>query len=558
MRAEAGPLQQRHRGVLGQFQDPLVEVEPGELAVEIEGGVVDPPIVLRGPRLIAGLRRHGRASARGSPRRRLQCAPVAGGELRHRALPGTLAGGAGAGLAELAAQAGRGGELQQRPRQVVGVGAAEEAGVAVLDQRRRPTLGDGDDRQAAGRRLEDHLAVGVGAAAEEEGVGAGVSARQVLAGEPAEEGGAFAEPLAQLGFLGTAAGEQQVQARIGLVGAEEGLGQQVDSLFAGQAAGVEDLDLAWEGVTVGLGRVEAVEVDAPLPATDPSRVGAERGNRGIGRGTWREDRRRGRVEGAEASAGQRLQGAVLAAHAGVGGDLGVIAGQQRHAGDPAHQGRGDPGRTGGGDVDEVVGALGQGLDQVREAGDAEGHPLVEGDLQLGGGREAAVDAGVGADDVDLEAGDAALADLFDRVGDPVHRADPVGDHGDPLALTATIAQLRLLGTEEGGGRRVGDRRDEGGEETVDGGLEVAVGDRLGAAVDGLPQAPVVGAAGAPVEIGVGELVGLHVIDQLAAAQLRDRPRRARPRAGRGHRRGRHRRRSCLRGRRPRGLPAPPS
>ena len=40
-RAEADPLQQRHFGVLGQLQHPLVEVEPGELAVEVEGRIVD-------------------------------------------------------------------------------------------------------------------------------------------------------------------------------------------------------------------------------------------------------------------------------------------------------------------------------------------------------------------------------------------------------------------------------------------------------------------------------------------------------------------------------------
>ncbi len=45
-RAEAEPLQQRHCGVLGQLEHALVEVEPGELAVEVEGGIVDRPIVL--------------------------------------------------------------------------------------------------------------------------------------------------------------------------------------------------------------------------------------------------------------------------------------------------------------------------------------------------------------------------------------------------------------------------------------------------------------------------------------------------------------------------------
>jgi hypothetical protein len=55
--AEPQSLQQRHLGVLAEFENPLVEVEPGELAVEVEGGVVDRPIVLTGPRLIAGPRR---------------------------------------------------------------------------------------------------------------------------------------------------------------------------------------------------------------------------------------------------------------------------------------------------------------------------------------------------------------------------------------------------------------------------------------------------------------------------------------------------------------------
>ena len=46
----------------------------------------------------------------------------------------------------------------------------------------------------------------------------------------------LAEALAQLALLRAAAGEQQVQARVGFVGAEEALGQQVDPLLAGQAA----------------------------------------------------------------------------------------------------------------------------------------------------------------------------------------------------------------------------------------------------------------------------------------------------------------------------------
>jgi len=49
-RAEADLLEQRHARVLGQLEDPLVEVEPRELAVEIEAGIVDRPIVLPGLR----------------------------------------------------------------------------------------------------------------------------------------------------------------------------------------------------------------------------------------------------------------------------------------------------------------------------------------------------------------------------------------------------------------------------------------------------------------------------------------------------------------------------
>ena len=96
-----------------------------------------------------------------------------------------------------------------------------------------------------------------------------------------------------------------------------------------------------------------------------------------------------------------------------------------------------PAGPGRGDVDEVVAAVGQRLDQVGQSRDPERHPLIEGQLQLGGGRQAAVDAGVGADHLDLEAGHATLADLFDRVGDAVHRADPVGDQRHPRAGLAS-------------------------------------------------------------------------------------------------------------------------
>src|SRR5215218_1765762 len=160
-----------------------------------------------------------RAANRGG----VEGAPVARRQLAQRTLPGALAGGLGGGAPQLSAQLRRGGELQQGAGDLVGVGTAEQARVAVLDQGRRTAFGDGDDREAAGGGLEHHLAVSIGAAAEEESVGAGVDAGKFLAREPAEEGRPLPQPLAQLGFLGAAAGEQQVQARVAVVGADEAL-----------------------------------------------------------------------------------------------------------------------------------------------------------------------------------------------------------------------------------------------------------------------------------------------------------------------------------------------
>ena len=46
----------------------------------------------------------------------------------------------------------------------------------------------------------------------------------------------LAEALAQRVLLGAAAGEAQVQARVALAGGEEGVGEQVGALLAGQPA----------------------------------------------------------------------------------------------------------------------------------------------------------------------------------------------------------------------------------------------------------------------------------------------------------------------------------
>ena len=56
------------------------------------------------------------------------------------------------------------------------VGRAQQPADAVLDQRQRASLGDGDHGQAARLRLQDHLTERVGRAGEQEHVGAGVRA----------------------------------------------------------------------------------------------------------------------------------------------------------------------------------------------------------------------------------------------------------------------------------------------------------------------------------------------------------------------------------------------
>ena len=124
----------------------------------------------------------------------------------------------------------------------------------------------------------------------------------------------------------------------------------------------------------------------------------------------------------------------------------------------------DAGGAGRADVDEAVAALGERLHDRRDAGHADLQAGVERDLDLGDRGQPAVDVRVGADDLDLEAGDAALADLVERVRDAVHRPDAVGDQGDAHRLVAARGEPPLLAPEERGGRRVGDRGHAGVEQ----------------------------------------------------------------------------------------------
>ena len=122
---------------------------------------------------------------------------------------------------------------------------------------------------------------------------------------------------------------------------------------------------------------------------------------------------------------------------------------------------------------------------------------------------------VGADDLDLEAGHAALADLVDRVRHAVHPADPVGHQRDPHRLALARRQLALLTPEEGGRGRVGDRGEAGREELRGRGGDLRrVGDR---GRHRSPQAPLVHAARAALEVGVREAVGLQEGEQVALA-----------------------------------------
>jgi hypothetical protein len=144
----------------------------------------------------------------------------------------------------VAPQQRRGGELQHGAGNLVGIGPAEHARVAILDQRGGAAFGHGVNGDAAGAGLEHDLAICIGGRAEEEDVGAGISPGEGLAFEPTEECGVLSQAETQLLFLRTTAGEQQVEPGIDRPRAQEALGEQVDSLLAGQATGVEPLDLA--------------------------------------------------------------------------------------------------------------------------------------------------------------------------------------------------------------------------------------------------------------------------------------------------------------------------
>ena len=207
--------------------------------------------------------------------------------------------------------------------------------MAVLDQRRRAALGDGDDRQAAGRRPRGSPGRRC-RCCWRRGRRRRWRRRAASSSPSSQPRKVARSPSRSRSSSSSGPPPASSRCRRGSarVGAQEALGQQVDALLAGEAAGVEDLDLAREGVAVGLGRVEAVDVDAALPAADPRRRRR--------RARAASGRPRGSARGPAAGRRRRRRGATRASAStppsplrmpGVGGELGVVAGEQRHAGD---------------------------------------------------------------------------------------------------------------------------------------------------------------------------------------------------------------------------------
>ena len=78
-----------------------------------------------------------------------------------------------------------------------------------------------------------------------------------------------AEALAQERLLGAPTGQHQVQPGILRVGAQKGVGEQVDPLLPCEAPAVEDVEAPAEHLRVSQAGVEAIQVDAALPPRHP-------------------------------------------------------------------------------------------------------------------------------------------------------------------------------------------------------------------------------------------------------------------------------------------------
>ena len=193
----------------------------------------------------------------------------------------------------------------------------------------------------------------------------------------------------------------------------------------------------------------------------------------------------------------------------------MVAADHRQVEHPRQQPRAQPGRARGTQVDQVIAALGDRVDDRRHARHPDLQSAVEGDVDLGDRAQPPVDAGVGADHLDVEPAHASLADLLERVRDPVHPADTISDQRDPRAVAIAAGELGLFAPQERGGGRVRDRGHAGVEQRTRAGADVdlpAVGHRHHP-VDRAGELALVDPPRAAEEVGVAELAVLQQRDQ---------------------------------------------
>ena len=267
-------------------------------------------------------------------------------------------------------------------------------------------------------------------------------------------------------------------------------------------------------------RSEARDVDAAVPAADAVVVDAEGAQRRVRRGARRQHVVGGAVEDRERHRGGRLDARVAGAQAGVDGELGVEARDDRDVHDPGeHRGHRSC-RAGRRDVDDVVAPLRERVDDRRQRRDADRQARVGGDLDLGHRAEPPVHPGIRADHLDVPSGDAARAQLVDRPCHAVHTAEAVGDEGD-ARLALARHEPRLLASQERRRRGVRDGRDASLEHRRGRGGQRcdAVARATDRARDGVAQRTLVAAPGPAAQRCVVEVVRLEDLQQVVLPKV---------------------------------------
>jgi len=198
--------------------------------------------------------------------------------------------------------------------------------------------------------------------ANREGVGTGVGAGQLLTLQPSEERGVLAERLAQRRLLGPPAGQHQVQARILGVGGEERVGQQSAPFSRVRRPQYMTLTSPSNIPSTRSPGSKRPRSTPPLPAGHARRGDAQLRQPFVAGGARRQDHVRSRRRSAERHPGHRLELDGSRAQTGVGGELGVVAAGHRQIEHPGQQPRRRFRPAGGGEVHEVIPALGKCLD----------------------------------------------------------------------------------------------------------------------------------------------------------------------------------------------------